>query len=91
MALNKPDVIALLAEKQGDLPIRDVQEGVNYLLEQITRSVAAGERVEIRNFGAFTRQVLPARMGRNPKTGEAVALPPRYRVRFKPGKKLRGF
>jgi len=52
-------------------------------------ALAAGMRVEVRGFGSFTHHSRPPRTGRNPKTGEAAAVPARYAPRFKPAKALR--
>ena len=52
-------------------------------------SVAQGDRIEIRGFGSFSLHYRPPRMGRNPKTGESVALPGKHVPHFKPGKELR--
>ena len=62
---------------------------VNALLRQMSDELAAGERIEVRGFGSFTLHFREPRIGRNPKTGEAVALPARYAPHFKPGNKLR--
>ena len=52
-------------------------------------SLAKGQRIEIRGFGSFSLHYRPPRIGRNPKTGEAVALSGKYVPHFKPGKDLR--
>jgi len=52
-------------------------------------AVGAGERIEIRGFGSFSLRFRRPRLGRNPKTGEAVSLPGKHVLRFKPGKLLR--
>ena len=59
------------------------------LLEQISQELARGARIEIRGFGSFSLHYRPPRIGRNPKTGESVALPGKYVPHFKPGKELR--
>ncbi len=59
------------------------------LLEQMSHALSNGERIEIRGFGSFSLHYRPPRMGRNPKTGTAVALPGKYVPHFKPGKELR--
>ena len=51
--------------------------------------LATGERIEIRGFGSFSLHFRPPRQGRNPKTGEAVALAGKHVPHFKPGKDLR--
>ncbi|MCP4042026.1 MAG: integration host factor subunit beta, partial [Gammaproteobacteria bacterium] len=48
----------------------------------------SGDRIEIRGFGSFSLHHHPARMGRNPKTGEPVSLPEKRVPHFKPGKEL---
>jgi integration host factor subunit beta len=52
-------------------------------------ALAQGERIEIRGFGSFSLHFRPPRQGRNPKTGEAVALSGKHVPHFKPGKDLR--
>ena len=52
-------------------------------------SLAKGHRIAIRGFGSFSLHFRPPRIGRNPKTGEAVALSGKYVPHFKPGKDLR--
>jgi integration host factor subunit beta len=59
------------------------------MLESMANSLASGERIEIRGFGSFSLHYRPPRIGRNPKTGEAVALGSKYVPHFKPGKELR--
>ena len=51
---------------------RDVELAVNCLLEQMIEALEAGERIEVRDFGSFSLRHHPARIGRNPKTGEPV-------------------
>ncbi len=58
------------------------------IVNQMTKALASGERIEVRGFGSFAlRERLPT-MGRNPRTNEPVALPKRYGVRFKAGLEL---
>ena len=59
------------------------------LLEMMSNALTEGERIEIRGFGSFSLHVRPPRLGRNPKTGDSVALPGKYVPHFKPGKELR--
>ena len=87
--MTKSELIALLAQKQPSLSEKDVEFAVNALLRQMSDTLAAGERIEIRGFGSFSLNLLRPRIGRNPKTGEAVAVPARYTPHFKPGKELR--
>lgn len=78
-----------MARKQKHLPTKDVELAVKHLLELMSSSLASGQRIEIRGFGSFSLHYRPPRMGRNPKTGEAVALSGKYVPHFKPGKDLR--
>jgi integration host factor subunit beta len=87
--MTKSELIEKLARKLHQLPPRDVDLAVKTLIEQLVQSLAQGERIEIRGFGSFSLHYRPARIGRNPKTGEPVALPGKYVPHFKPGKELR--
>ena len=62
---------------------------VETVFETMKRSMERGERIELRGFGVFTIRPRKTGIGRNPKTGEEVAIPPGNAVRFKPGKGLR--
>jgi integration host factor subunit beta len=78
-----------MARRQIHLAHHDVELGVKEILEYVSQSLATGERIEIRGFGSFSLHFRPPRVGRNPKTGESVALPGKYVPYFKPGKELR--
>lgn len=68
---------------------KDVELAVKTLLEEMSNALSGGQRIEIRGFGSFSLHYRPPRVGRNPKTGESVALPGKYVPHFKPGKQLR--
>jgi integration host factor subunit beta len=87
--MTKSELIEIIARKQKHLPTKDVELAVKHILEVMSGALAAGERIEIRGFGSFSLHYRPPRMGRNPKTGEAVALSGKYVPHFKPGKNLR--
>jgi integration host factor subunit beta len=87
--MTKSELIEIIARKQKHLPSRDVELAVKHLLELMSDALANGERIEIRGFGSFSLHYRPARTGRNPKTGEAVALAGKHVPHFKPGKDLR--
>ena len=89
MAMTKSELIEVIAKKQRHLLAKDVELAVKHLLDLMGNSLAAGERIEIRGFGSFSLHYRPPRMGRNPKTGEAVALSGKHVPHFKPGKELR--
>ena len=80
----------VFAEKNGNqLVAKDIEYSVKVLVDTMTRSLAKGQRIEIRGFGSFSLHFRPPRLGRNPKTGDSVALPGKYVPHFKPGKELR--
>jgi integration host factor subunit beta len=87
--MTKSELIEVLARKKSHLPYKDVEHAVKTLIEQMSESLAAGERIEIRGFGSFSLHFRPPRIGRNPKTGDAVTLSGKYVPHFKPGKELR--
>ncbi len=87
--MTKSELIEKLAAQQSHLVFRDVELVVKGMLEQMSIALANGDRIEVRGFGSFSLHARPPRMGRNPKTGEAVALPSKYVPHFKPGKDLR--
>lgn len=87
--MTKSELIEILARKRSDIPYRDVEQAVKTMLEQMSESLSSGDRIEIRGFGSFSLHFRPPRVGRNPKTGDAVALTGKYVPHFKPGKELR--
>lgn len=87
--MTKSELIEILAARQVHLKSDDVDLAVKTLLEQMSASLANGDRIEIRGFGSFSLHYRPPRIGRNPKTGESVALPGKHVPHFKPGKELR--
>mgnify|MGYP001824167569 FL=1 len=87
--MTKSELIEILAAEQSHLAYKDVELAVRCVLEQMSNALASGERIEIRGFGSFSLHYRPARMGRNPKTGESVALAGKHVPHFKPGKELR--
>ncbi|MFZ0467490.1 MAG: integration host factor subunit beta [Thiogranum sp.] len=87
--MTKSELIEILAAKNSHLNHKDVELAVKSLIEQMSQSLSTGHRIEIRGFGSFSLHYRPPRMGRNPKTGDAVALAAKYVPHFKPGKELR--
>ena len=81
----------VFVEKNSDteLQTKDIEYSVKVLVDTMTRSLAKGQRIEIRGFGSFDLNDRPARVGRNPKTGERVEVPAKRVPHFKPGKELR--
>ena len=87
--VTKSELIERIAQRQSQLAYKDVELAVKSILEQMALTLATGNRIEIRGFGSFSLHHRPARVGRNPKTGEPVSLPGKYVPHFKPGKQLR--
>jgi integration host factor subunit beta len=88
-SINRSDLIDQVALAQRHLSAADVELAIKSILEIMADSLAAGNRIEIRGVGCFSVRQRTARVGRNPKTGETVAIPSRYAIHFKPGKELR--
>jgi integration host factor subunit beta len=87
--VTKSELIEALAKQQPHLALKDVELAVKCLVEQMNQTLSSGERIEIRGFGSFSLHLRAPRIGRNPKTGETVALSKKYVPHFKPGKELR--
>jgi integration host factor subunit beta len=88
-AITKSEMIEMLAADQPQLAYRDVELAVKGLLERMADALAEGDRIEVRGFGSFSLHYRPSRIGRNPKTGDAVTVPEKHVPHFKPGKDLR--
>lgn len=82
--MNKSELVAQVAEKTGQ-PIKVVNGVVDAIFEAITDSVAKGDPVAFVGFGTFSRVERPARVGRNPKTGESMAIAAAAAPKFSPG------
>ena len=87
--MTKSELIEVLAAEQSHLAYKDVELAVRCILEQMSNALASGDRIEIRGFGSFSLHYRPPRIGRNPKTGDSVALAGKHVPHFKPGKELR--
>ena len=64
------------------------EQAVETVFEMIKSALGRGQRIELRRFGVFSVKPRKTGIGRNPKTGEEVTIPPGKAVRFKPGKEL---
>jgi integration host factor subunit beta len=87
--MTKSELIERMTENQEQLSIKDIELAVKSILECMSQTLASGERIEIRGFGSFSLHYREPRTGRNPKTGELVALDGKYVPHFKPGKEMR--
>ncbi|MBB5688158.1 integration host factor subunit beta [Roseomonas alkaliterrae] len=87
--MTKSELIAHLAGANPHLRLPDIELIVATIFNEITEALARGDRVELRGFGAFSTKTRDPRTGRNPRTGEAVAVTAKSVPYFKPGKELR--
>ena len=86
--MTKSELIELMAAENSHLYLSDVERAVNAVFDEISNTLANGDRVELRGFGSFSVKLQPARTGRNPRTGESVEVPEKLALRFKTGKQL---
>ena len=73
--MTKSELIQKITNKNSFLYQKDVYKIIDTLLNSVTKALKNGDRVELRGFGTFTTKLRNARIGRNPKTGEPVAIP----------------
>ncbi|MCM0032173.1 MAG: integration host factor subunit beta [Sphingomonadales bacterium 32-65-25] len=85
----RSELVAIVAEQNPHLTIKDVERIVATIFDEITDALAQGRRVELRGFGAFSTRARDPRTGRNPRTGAAVKVDAKKVPYFKPGKELR--
>ena len=86
--MNKTELIAAAAEAAG-LQKKDAERFMNAALDIMAQSLRKGEKVQLSGFGTFEVKQRQARMGRNPKTREAVEIPPARVPDFKPSQNLK--
>jgi integration host factor subunit beta len=87
--MTKSELIAFLAEENPHLYQRDVERIVTTIFDEIAAALSRGDRVELRGFGAFSVKQRDSRVGRNPRTGDAVQVASKRVPYFKTGKQLR--
>lgn len=87
--MTKSELILRIAEQNPHLYQRDVERIVSAIFGEISRALERGDRVELRGFGAFSVKRRDARVGRNPRTGDAVEVEEKFIPFFKTGKQLR--
>lgn len=87
--MTRSDLIEKLAARFSQLTHRDSEFAVTAILDAMNDALVRGHRIEIRGFGSFSINVRPPRIGRNPRSGESVAVPEKRVPHFKPGKALR--
>ncbi len=87
--MTKSELIQRLAEMNPGLELQDAVRIVGAVFGEISSALSRGDRVELRGFGSFSVRERAARMGRNPRTGEAVQVDRKFLPFFKMGKNLR--
>ena len=87
--MTKSELITLLSDKFSQLVHKDAELSVKTIIDSLGDALNKGGRVEIRGFGSFSLNHRPARLGRNPKTGEEIPITARRVVTFRPGQKLK--
>jgi integration host factor subunit beta len=85
----KSELVQRIADRNPHLYLRDVEKIVNAILDEITKALSRGDRVELRGFGAFSVKHRDARLGRNPRTGAHVEVTEKAVPFFKTGKEMR--
>jgi nucleoid DNA-binding protein len=86
--MNKTELITAAAEAAG-IQKKDAERFMNAALDIVAQSLRKGEKVQLSGFGTFEVKQRQARMGRNPKTREAVEIPPARVPDFKPSQNLK--
>ena len=87
--MNKSDLILKILESDSNLFKKDASKIVNVFFDTISEAISTGERVELRGFGIFDVKIREARIARNPKNGEAVAVPEKKVPFFRMGKDMK--
>lgn len=83
----KHDIVTHVVNRTG-LSKTKAEMAVETVFETMKRAMERGERIELRGFGVFNVRPRKTGIGRNPRTGEEVLIPPGRAIRFKPGKEL---
>ena len=86
--MNKTELVAALTEKTG-LTKKDAEKALNSVVDVIPESLVNGEKVQIVGFGSFEVKTRPARVARNPRTGEEIQIEASKAPVFKAGKALK--
>jgi integration host factor subunit beta len=87
--MTRSDLVEELAARFGQLTHKDAESAVKALVDAMSNALVRGHRIEIRGFGSFSVSYRAPRIGRNPRSGESVAIPEKRVPHFKTGKALR--
>jgi integration host factor subunit beta len=85
----KTELIKRISSRNPHLFERDIEKIVNTILDEMVKALRRGDRVELRGFGAFSVKLREAHTGRNPRTGDVVAVAKKAIPHFKTGKEMR--
>jgi integration host factor subunit beta len=85
----RSELVEKLCDDHPDLTVKEIERVVTAFFDSVIDQLAAGGRVELRGFGAFSTREREARRGRNPRTGAAVEVDAKRVPYFKPGKEMR--
>ena len=88
--MTKADLIEEVS-RLAELTRKDSEVIVDTIFDSVVRSLRVGDKIEIRGFGSFRTRQRRGRVGRNPKTGAKVEVPPKKIPFFKPSKELKDF
>ena len=88
--VTKADLVEEIA-RVLELPRKESELVVETIFESIIQALQGGDKIEIRGFGSFRTRQRQGRIGRNPKTGARVEVPPKRILFFKPSKELKDF
>lgn len=87
--MTRSELVARLMTRFPHLSAQDTDVAVRVILDSMIATLGRGDRTEFRGFGSFQVNYRPARVGRNPRTGQSVMVPAKHVAHFKPGKVLR--
>ena len=87
--MTKSELILKITSKNSYLYHKDVYKIIDTLFNCVIKALKDGDRIELRGFGTFTTKLRNARIGRNPKTGDPVAIPQKKMPFFKMGKSMK--
>lgn len=84
----KLDIVNAILAKNPNVSRTKAEQALETVFEAMKNALGRGERIELRRFGVFNVKPRKTGIGRNPRTGQQVSIPPGKAVRFKPGKEL---
>lgn len=87
--MTKSELILAIAKKHTGLGEKVIVVAINDLIEQMSKALCSGGRIEIRGFGSFSLHYHAPRHAHNPRTGDKIMTEAKYTPHFKPGKELK--